>query len=67
MNFYENQAENFYKAYNNDEIINPLLFFKQFESNLPNLSIIVKELFCITPTSVPAESLISVAVNLNSI
>ena len=61
LKFYEIQAENFYKSFNDDDIINPLLFFKKFEINLPILSSIVKELFCLTPTSVPAESLFSVA------
>ena len=40
---------------------NPLFFYKLHQLNIPLLTKIVIKLFCITETSVPAESLFSIS------
>jgi hypothetical protein len=61
LSFYETEAEMFYANSDPNELVDPLLFYRHYEKNIPILSSIVKELYCLAPTSVPAESLFSVA------
>ena len=61
LKFYESNSETFYKESDSNQLEDPLLFYKHFNTNLPILTSIVKELYCLSATSVPVESFFSVA------